>query len=220
MGTPVRDITHLGQTRRKVGGSGSSDQFQTAVTIPAAQVVQQVQNLVTPVDRVYGDGRKWGPILTSTPGSVVPGQTWVERIAGVDYFAYVDSGGVIRYLAPSGTPPTVLTVPLTNLSPTPNLLSSLVVDTVGLASWTIGFAQPSTGSRTQLYVTVGHNGTPSADATVTQINQLGGVSVGSFGVTVQAVLVGVGVAQTLRLEALTAVPGWTAYLYPNPVQTP
>ncbi len=100
---PVNDVRAGGTMRSKASDTvGPADEFQSRTIIDDDGVVSQIGNHGLDRARVYGDGRSWFPIQAATPTSLVPGQFFIETVSpGSDQWAFVNSLGVIEYLASS-----------------------------------------------------------------------------------------------------------------------
>lgn len=89
---PVLDLSSNGALRSKGTGGGAkpADHFASAHPISDCGVLTQASNFAIAVDRVYGDGRKWGPLFPAAPaaGCYTPGQFWLQDDG---------AGGVILY---------------------------------------------------------------------------------------------------------------------------
>jgi hypothetical protein len=92
--TPVRDINGIGTRRLKTSGAnGPADRFSSQSLINAAGVISQVDNNGVQKFVIRGDGRRNGGILAATPGTLIPGDYYIVTILGIDYLAFVDTGG-------------------------------------------------------------------------------------------------------------------------------
>lgn len=201
MSTPVVDNST--STTQRVGTG--TDIYSTDAVVVATYPVSEDQNYGVPVRRTQGDGRQWAPFLLATPGTLVAGQYWLEKVGPNHYLRFVDTTGAIQTIQPSAA--TVI-VPV-NLNVGANTLASIKVDDIGLATWYVGLTK---GSVRALYrVDVVHNGTTGADASTGQIMVTGGVNTGTVDVTFSYTLTGAGTSQQLNLVATAATSGWSAY---------
>jgi len=216
MAEPVLDLRNVGTLRTKGTVSNSpADEFSSKTVVAPADTVTQISNYGVPVEKILGDGRKWLPILGSAPSTAVPGTIFIQTIAGQEYVAYVDAAGVTHYLtngAPSPISPTA--VVLSSLAPTPNVLASKLVDSVGVIEWSVGISDETTGKRGVFKVLAAHNGTSGADATYngSRISYTGGPVVGTFDLVLDLNFTGSGVTQNMQLIAITGTSGLTAYV--------
>jgi hypothetical protein len=215
--TPIIDRKSSGSLRLKTGtATGPVDIFSSLNVVNVDGVVTENQNYGTAIERTHGDGRKWMGIKTATPANPTPGQYWIERVTGIDYWAFVDSAGAVRYINPAGgTSPIPTTVPLTVTSPSVNTLFTVNVDSVGIAEYTLCFTKSASGQRHLYRATIAHDGTTIADATTAQIALHAGVAVGAWDITLTVDLSGTGASQVMRVRAEAATTGWVAFYVPE-----
>lgn len=205
MGTTVRDIAGGNAVRIKA----KTDVYSTSVTVADTFPISEDQNFGQARRRTYGDGRQWSPILTATPGTLVPGQYWFERVAGVDYLKFVDTTGVVRTIVPgagAGVTPVSLSVGA-------NTIASFNTRVIGLATFYVGVTK---GAARGFYrVDLGHDGQTAVDATTTQMTVTGGVVVGSIDPVFSRTLTGTGVNQVVNLILTPTVSGWSSFTSPD-----
>lgn len=209
----VKDSRRRGALRTKsaVVAAGPADEFGSLNTIAPTGTLVQYSNNGTPVGRVHGDGRRWAPILTAAPASPQPGQCWVEEVAGVSYFRFVDHlGAIVSLQDGSPAPPSVTTLPLAVGT---TVLDSINVDAEGAARWDVVIADPLLGRRAVYSISVVHDGSTTGDALSAVISIVNGAVVGSPpDVTFGVALSGVGPAQIVQLTANTASTDWVCSL--------
>ncbi len=205
----VRDIRGDGTLRRKSStSSGPADSFDSADTIDPTGILTEKKNNGTPKHQVWGDGRHLFPILTAPPAGAVPGNVWLEQLAGVTYLAYVDAAGTPQLLFPAGGLPPSPTI-YALVSGVPTTIATSLVDAVGTIEWGVCFYKPAAAQRTHFRVVAGHDGTTGADATVAQLNEQATISFGALDVTRQIQLNGAGAGQTMDLVVTAGSVGWS-----------
>lgn len=217
----VRDIRGDGALRRKSStSSGPADTFDSAVTIDPTGILTEALNNGSPRHRVYGDGRGEMPIQSASPAAPAPGQYWIETVAGVGYWVYVDAGGTPRLLAPGGggAPPTPTIFALS--SGVPTTIASVSVDSVGTIEWGVNFYKPAASQRTHFRMVAAHDGTTGSDATATQLNEQSTISFGALDVTRLLSLSGAGGAQTMDLVVTAASVGWSVAIVAERLVSP
>lgn len=100
---PVNDVRAAGTLRSKASAAaGPADEFQSRTLINPAGIISIIGNQGSDRFRVYGDGRAWVPVQAAAPASLVAGQFFIQTVAGVDRWAYVDSTLTIQYLSDPG----------------------------------------------------------------------------------------------------------------------
>lgn len=80
--------------------AGPADELLTPIAILATGVVSQESNDGTVVHQVLGDGRQYTPVQSSEPAGQAAGHFFIQEIAGVPYWAFVDSLGAKQLLQP------------------------------------------------------------------------------------------------------------------------
>lgn len=205
MAKAVRNIRSDG-TLRTIASSpaGPADDFQSSGAINSNGILSQRGNNGNVVQQLLGDGRLWTPIQPVTPGSLAPGQYFIETVAGVEYFVYVDAGGIARYLAPTNIVSADIPVPV---GP-PVTLDSDLVDDSRFAAYNYTAYNATTGEQEGGALYIGHDGSTGSDATTAQVNTSVNVAFGVPAITFAIALTGVGVAQTWTLSATAIAPDW------------
>lgn len=205
MARSVTDIRGAGTLRSKSSSPvGPADDFESAVPINSDGVVARVGNAGTPVQDILGDGRVWTPVQGFTPAALVAGQYFIENFGGVDYFVFVDGSGTPQRLRPITIIQADIAVPVGPAV----ALDMFLVDDTRYAVYDYTSYNPVTGEQEGGTIRIGHNGSNTTDATLTQIDNTVGVAFGAPSVTFAVMLSGVGVAQTWTLTATASAPDW------------
>jgi hypothetical protein len=206
MAKSVNDIRSSG-TLRYIGSAtaGPADDFQSAVTINSDGILSQTGNAGTVVRQTKGDGRNWTPLQGVTPANLTPGDYFIETYLGVEYFVYVDSGGVPQRLAPVSIVSADIPVPV---GPAVDM-DTFLVDDVRYATYDYTAYNDVTGEQEGGTISIGHDGSASSDATTVQLANVISVAFGTSDITFNTILTGVGVAQTWGFSATASSADWS-----------
>lgn len=223
MPAPVVNVKSSGVQRLSNAPSGGiGDELGSLTSISPTAILSRLNNGGTVVQAVRGDGVIQVPIAGSTPAGLVPGDVFLQSVAGVVYWCYVDSASVVHQLTSGSPSPVVPTVfPLTiSVS---QQLDTVLVDTGGCIQWQCSISDLITGRRAIYTIAVVNDGTNSSDAANAGICITGGAAIGVIDVgsqvTFTVTFTGSGVSQHMNLFVTPSVANLQAAIVRTPLVT-
>ncbi len=223
MPAPISNVKSQGVQRPSASAAaGPADEFASSTTINPAGVLTQQRNNATIVNKVLGDGRIVVPIQGSAPGSLAPGQIYLQDIAGTVYLVYVNSASTPVQVTNGSPAPTVPTIFALTIS-VPQQLDTILVDTGGCIEWQCSVSDLITGRRAIYTIQVVNDGTNSADAVNAGICVTGGAAIGApdvgSQVTFTVTFTGSGASQFMNLFITPSVANLQAAIVRTPLVT-